>query len=81
VLQKLSSVRLFVVLADVFQMLVGLLIVCRLQYCSAALAGIPINLPHQFQSGMNTTASNVVFFNHQLVARWLSLALGQLQQH
>ena len=45
--------------ADVFQTLVGSLVIGRLDYCNAALAGVPAALLHRFQSVMNAAARTV----------------------
>lgn len=45
--------------ADVFRMFIRPLFVSWLDYCNAALAGVPINFLHRFQSVMNIVARTV----------------------
>ena len=58
VLRQLRSVRRSVP-ADVFQMLVGSLVISRLDYCNSLLAGVPCTLLRQLQSVMNAAARTV----------------------
>jgi hypothetical protein len=58
VLRQLRSVRRSVP-ADVFQILVRSLVISRLDYCNATLAGIPTSLLSRFQSVMNAAARTV----------------------
>jgi hypothetical protein len=55
VLRQLRSVRRSVP-TDVFCMLVGSLVVSRLDYCNVTLAGVSTTLLRRFQSAMNAAA-------------------------
>jgi hypothetical protein len=58
VLRQLRSVRRSVP-TDVFCMLVGSLVVSRLDYCNATLAGVSATLLRRFQSVMNAAARTI----------------------
>jgi hypothetical protein len=90
VLRQLRRVRRSVPI-DEFRLLVGSLVLSRLDYCNAALAGVSelsMNLFRRFQSVMNTTARTVAdqqrFANISLSLaglHWLRMPDRILQTH